>query len=72
MHGTSVHGVSSCTLPLKVVALKPKIGDAVKLIGTHTCSAIANALRGRTGAAVKARWYSICEVNPQLAGTGNP
>ena len=48
------------------------IADAIKLIGNQGWAAIAKALRGCTGAAVKARWDNICEVKPQLAGGGNP
>ena len=48
------------------------IADAIKLIGNQSWAAIAKALRGCTGAAVKTRWDNICEVKPQLAGGGNP
>ena len=33
---------------------------------------IAKELCGRTGAAIKAQWDSICEDETQLAGGGNP
>ena len=47
------------------------IVGAVNLIGKKWC-VIAKQLGGRTGAAIKAHWDSICEDKTQLAGGGNP